>query len=74
MARTLLGVSEMPQETEEDPSALREKCMSPNGTTAAGLNALDDFGGGEAIKQVVKHPPIDQKRSANSKNKKYLYK
>nr|WP_261407257.1 pyrroline-5-carboxylate reductase [Bacillus pumilus] len=69
-AQTLLGAAKMLQETEEDPSTLREKITSPNGTTAAGLNALDDFGGGEAIKQAVKHAANRSKEISNQQKQK----
>lgn len=69
-AQTLLGAAKMLQETEEDPSALREKITSPNGTTAAGLNALDDFGGGEAIKQAVKHAANRSKEISKQQKQK----
>ncbi|PTA85828.1 pyrroline-5-carboxylate reductase [Bacillus sp. Nf3] len=69
-AQTLLGAAKMLQETEENPSVLREKITSPNGTTAAGLNALDDFGGGEAIKQAVKHAANRSKEISNQQKQK----
>ncbi|WP_110114839.1 pyrroline-5-carboxylate reductase [Bacillus sp. CGMCC 1.16541] len=53
-AQTILGAAKMIMEQEETPSQLRENVTSPNGTTAAGLDALAKYGGGEAIKQAVK--------------------
>ncbi|MGG3622407.1 pyrroline-5-carboxylate reductase [Bacillus gobiensis] len=53
-AQTLLGAAKMLLETGETPTVLREKVTSPNGTTAAGLHALEQFGGGEAIEQAIK--------------------
>lgn len=52
-AQTLLGAAKMLIETGESPTILREKITSPNGTTAAGLDALAQFGGGEAIEQAI---------------------
>ncbi|MFC0189336.1 pyrroline-5-carboxylate reductase [Fictibacillus aquaticus] len=53
IAQTLLGAAKMIMENEEGPSELRENVTSPNGTTAAGLAALMDNGGGNAIAQAV---------------------
>lgn len=40
--QTLEGAAAMLKETEEEPAILRENVTSPNGTTAAGLQALAD--------------------------------
>ncbi|WP_139488248.1 pyrroline-5-carboxylate reductase [Brevibacillus dissolubilis] len=53
--QTIYGASKMLLETEEDPATLRENVTSPNGTTAAGLEALEKYGGGEAIEAAIKH-------------------
>ncbi|WP_083802811.1 pyrroline-5-carboxylate reductase [Bacillus sp. SG-1] len=53
-AQTILGAAKMIMERDETPAQLRENVTSPNGTTAAGLDALAKFGGGEAIAQAVK--------------------
>ncbi|MGD6802846.1 pyrroline-5-carboxylate reductase [Rossellomorea vietnamensis] len=53
-AQTILGAAKMIMEREETPAQLRQNVTSPNGTTAAGLDALEKFGGGEAIAQAVK--------------------
>ena len=53
-AQTLLGAAKMMLEREESPTELRENVTSPNGTTAAGLNALDEAGGGQAISEAIK--------------------
>jgi pyrroline-5-carboxylate reductase len=53
IAQTLLGAAKMIMESEEGPIELRENVTSPNGTTAAGLAALMDNGGGNAIAQAV---------------------
>ncbi|KKK37905.1 pyrroline-5-carboxylate reductase [Mesobacillus campisalis] len=54
IAQTILGAARMIQEQEESPEVLREKVTSPNGTTAAGLEALSKNGGGKAISRAVK--------------------
>lgn len=53
IAQTILGAAKMIQEQEETPAVLRENVTSPNGTTAAGLKALNDQGGGRAIAQAI---------------------
>lgn len=53
LAQTLLGAAKMIQEQEESPAILRQNITSPNGTTAAGLQALREYCGGEAITQAV---------------------
>ncbi|MEI5906623.1 pyrroline-5-carboxylate reductase [Bacillus spongiae] len=53
-AQTILGAAKMILEREETPTQLRKNVTSPNGTTAAGLDALKQHGGGEAIAQAVK--------------------
>lgn len=55
MAQTILGAAKMILEQEESPTQLRENVTSPNGTTAAGLAALAEFGGGKAITQAIMH-------------------
>ncbi|WP_175638745.1 pyrroline-5-carboxylate reductase [Metabacillus schmidteae] len=55
IAQTIKGAAKMVQEQDETPTILREKVTSPNGTTAAGLNALDENGGGKAIAKAVEH-------------------
>ncbi|MGP4077898.1 pyrroline-5-carboxylate reductase [Halobacillus sp. K22] len=53
-AQTLLGAAKMMLEREETPAELRKNVTSPNGTTAAGLDALEQSGGGEAISAAIK--------------------
>ncbi|MFQ3544025.1 pyrroline-5-carboxylate reductase [Halobacillus rhizosphaerae] len=53
-AQTLLGAAKMLLERDESPTELRKKVTSPNGTTAAGLDALDQNGGGQAISEAIK--------------------
>ncbi|SEB16368.1 pyrroline-5-carboxylate reductase [Thalassobacillus cyri] len=53
-AQTILGAARMLQEQDDTSAKLREKVTSPNGTTAAGLDALNEHGGGNAISQAVK--------------------
>ncbi|WP_078544321.1 pyrroline-5-carboxylate reductase [Litchfieldia alkalitelluris] len=54
IAQTIVGAAKMIQEQNETPTVLRENVTSPNGTTAAGLKALELNGGGNAISQAVK--------------------
>jgi pyrroline-5-carboxylate reductase len=51
--QTILGASKMMMETQESPETLRKNVTSPNGTTAAGLEALEKNGGGNAISKAV---------------------
>lgn len=53
-AQTLYGAAKMILEQEQTPAELRENITSPNGTTAAGLDALNKHGGGMAIIEAVK--------------------
>ncbi|QAS51988.1 pyrroline-5-carboxylate reductase [Halobacillus litoralis] len=53
-AQTLLGAAKMMLERDESPTELRENVTSPNGTTAAGLDALNENGGGQAISEAIK--------------------
>lgn len=55
IAQTIVGAAKMIQSQEKSPSTLRENVTSPNGTTAAGLQALDENGGGIAISKAVEH-------------------
>jgi pyrroline-5-carboxylate reductase len=55
MAQTILGAAKMILEQHESPTQLRKNVTSPNGTTAAGLAALAEYGGGKAITQAIKH-------------------
>ncbi|WP_096440000.1 pyrroline-5-carboxylate reductase [Alteribacter populi] len=52
-AQTILGAAKMMLERDETPAELRKNITSPNGTTASGLEALADSGGGSAIKAAV---------------------
>jgi pyrroline-5-carboxylate reductase len=53
-AQTIYGAARMMMERDETPTELRENVTSPNGTTAAGLKALEEHGGGTAIMRAVK--------------------
>ncbi len=55
IAQTIVGAAKMIQQQGETPTTLRENVTSPNGTTAAGLTALEKNGGGKAISQAIKH-------------------
>ncbi|ASK60953.1 pyrroline-5-carboxylate reductase [Virgibacillus phasianinus] len=52
-AQTVYGAAKMIMEKEETPAELIDNIVSPNGTTAAGLEALKKHNGGEAISQAV---------------------
>ncbi|MBM7097473.1 pyrroline-5-carboxylate reductase [Bacillus sp. H-16] len=52
-AQTILGAAKMMLEREETPAQLRKNITSKNGTTASGLEALAENGGGKAIKAAV---------------------
>lgn len=54
IAQTIAGAAKMVQMSGETPTTLRENVTSPNGTTAAGLKALAEYGGGIAISEAVK--------------------
>ncbi|TYR80676.1 pyrroline-5-carboxylate reductase [Priestia megaterium] len=53
-AQTIYGAARMMMEREETPTQLRKNVTSPNGTTAAGLDALAKYGGGEAMMAAIK--------------------
>lgn len=52
-AQTIFGAAKMMIERDESTTELRKNVTSPNGTTAAGLEALAQSGGGKAIKAAV---------------------
>lgn len=54
IAQTILGAAKMLLTDHEEPENLRKKVTSPNGTTAAGLDALIANGGGRAISAAIK--------------------
>lgn len=54
IAQTFLGAAKMAQQHEFTPNILRKNVTSPNGTTAAGLEALSENGGGKAISEAIK--------------------
>ncbi|KGX91129.1 pyrroline-5-carboxylate reductase [Pontibacillus halophilus JSM 076056 = DSM 19796] len=53
-AQTIMGAGKMMLLQDDTPTELRQKVTSPNGTTAAGLDALDEHGGGQAMAEAVK--------------------
>ena len=53
-AQTVLGAAKMVLETGESPAVLRSKVMSPGGTTAAGIVALEEAGVRGALMGAVK--------------------
>lgn len=54
VVQTVLGAAQMVQTTGEEPADLRRKVTSPNGTTQAALEKMDEHQFTEAIKQAVK--------------------
>ncbi|UJL46425.1 pyrroline-5-carboxylate reductase [Virgibacillus sp. NKC19-16] len=52
--QTVVGAGEMLQHSGESASTLRDKITSPAGTTAAGIEALDQYNFEETIKQCVR--------------------
>ena len=71
-AQTIFGAAKMMLEREETPTQLRENVTSPNGTTAAGLDALAQFGGGKAISEAVKGAEQRSKEISSSLQSKQL--
>ncbi|WNQ09239.1 pyrroline-5-carboxylate reductase [Paenibacillus aurantius] len=51
--QTFLGAASMVQQTEEDPAVLRRKVTSPNGTTQAAIEKLDEFRFPQAVQEAV---------------------
>ena len=54
MTQTLIGAAKMLETCESNPAELREKVTSPNGTTEAGIQALEEHQFKEAITACVK--------------------
>lgn len=52
--QTMYGAAKMLKFTDESPKQLRENVTSPNGTTHAGLEKLNQCGGGDAIRLAAK--------------------
>lgn len=69
-AQTMYGAAKMIMRQEDTPAELRKKITSPNGTTFAGLEALEHFGGGEAIYQAVKGAAARSEEISNQFSKK----
>lgn len=53
VSQTVLGAGKMLAETGQDPAALRARVTSPNGTTMAGVRALEDRGFQDAVCEAV---------------------
>lgn len=51
--QTLFGVAQMLQQTGKEPEELRQKIMSPGGTTVAGLDTLQSNGFTESVQAAV---------------------
>jgi pyrroline-5-carboxylate reductase len=72
-AQTMLGAAKMVLQQMESPARLREKVTSPNGTTAAGLAALEKYGGGMAIFQAIRGAAFRSKEiSAELQKNKFI--
>ena len=52
-ARTVAGAAEMVLSTGKHPAVLRDEVVSPGGTTAAGLAALERCGVRHALAEAV---------------------
>ena len=72
IAQTIVGAAKMIQQQNETPTVLREKVTSPNGTTAAGLEALEINGGGKAIAEAVRHAASRSKEISEQLQEKLL--
>jgi len=64
-AETLCGAARMVLETGEHPALLRERVMSPGGTTAAGIAALERAGLRAAVHEAV-HAAAARSREISS--------
>jgi pyrroline-5-carboxylate reductase len=53
VSQTVLGAGKMLAETGQDPAALRARVTSPNGTTMAGVRALEERGFPDAVREAV---------------------
>jgi len=51
--QTVLGAASMVKATKEDPAELRRKVTSPNGTTQAALELMNDNGFAEIVERAV---------------------
>lgn len=71
-AQTLFGAAKMMLEQDKTPTELRKNVTSPNGTTAAGLEALDSHGGGKAISQAIKGAATRSKALSEELEKKVV--
>ncbi|WP_226681399.1 pyrroline-5-carboxylate reductase [Sutcliffiella horikoshii] len=72
VAQTILGAAKMMQTNNEEPASLRKKVTSPNGTTAAGLDALRENGGGKAISAAIKGAAERSKEISAEKEKELV--
>ena len=53
VTQTMIGAAKMVQQTKETPMTLQKKVTSPNGTTEAGIKALETYEGGLAIRKAI---------------------
>lgn len=65
---TIIGAAHMLLETMEEPSVLRERVTSPNGTTAAGIRVLEEYKFHDAIISCIKRAT----ERSNEMGKQYI--
>lgn len=69
--QTIIGAGQMLQNTPESTEQLRHKVTSPNGTTAAGIETLQEYNFAEAIEKCVQNAmKRSEKLEAEIMNKK----
>lgn len=65
MVETIAGAAAMVKSTEEEPSVLRNKVTSPNGTTEAGIRALEANNFAQVIAACVQSAEARSRELAN---------
>ncbi len=73
VVQMIIGAAKMLEETHLDPETLRRNITSPNGTTEAGLKALEAAGGCRAIEAAVKNA-ANRSKELSAKYETYLAK
>jgi pyrroline-5-carboxylate reductase len=69
IAQTIFGAAKMILEQNETPAVLRQNVTSPNGTTAAGVHALDIHGAGTAIEMAIQEASARSREITSELNK-----
>lgn len=67
MVQTIAGAAAMVEQVKEDPSELRRKVTSPNGTTEAGIKALESHHFAEAVEACIKSAEARSRELAQGK-------